>query len=171
MLSNRRSAEGETAACEEDVQCKILHYKLCGRGLATNHRLQFCGWRGSLASIHELTRTENFRIRTPPLSVAGLVIFTKVAKIGGFFKFTALPLQDQTMHANESCHFCSSCALVLKTAESFGIHCLAVDIWLAEYGLRRISGTTYLHCSLPWERYVVFKLKPWNFLHMFNSIK
>ena len=89
MLSNRRSAEGETAACKEDVQWKILHYKLCGRGLAANQRLQFCGWRGSLASIHELTRTENFRIRTPPLSVAGLVIFTKVAKIGGFFKFTA----------------------------------------------------------------------------------
>ena len=71
--------------------------------------------------IHKLTRTENFRIRTPPLSVAGLVIFTKVAKIGGFFKFRALPLQDQTMHANESCRFCSSCALVLETAESFGI--------------------------------------------------
>ena len=28
MLSNRRSAEGETAACKEDVQWKILHYKL-----------------------------------------------------------------------------------------------------------------------------------------------
>jgi len=97
--------------------------------------LQFCGGCGSLASIHELTPTENFRIRTPPLSVAGLVNFTKVAKIGGFFKFTALPLQDQTMHANESCHFCSSCAPVLETAESFGIHCLAVEIWLAEYGL------------------------------------
>ena len=89
-----------------------------GHGLTANPRLQFCGGLGSLASIHELTRTENFGICTPPLSVAGLVIFTKVAKIGGFFKFTALPLQDQTMHANESCHFCSSCALVLKTAET-----------------------------------------------------
>ena len=27
MLSNRRSAEGETAACKDDVQWKILHYK------------------------------------------------------------------------------------------------------------------------------------------------
>jgi len=171
MLSNRRRAEGETPACKADVQWKILHYKLCGRWLTANQRLQFCGWRRSLASIHELTWTENFRIRTPPLSVAGLVIFTKVAKIGGFFKFTALPLQDQTMHANESWHCSSSCALVLEIAESFGIHCLTVEIWLAEYGLRCISGTTYLHYSLPWERYVVFKLKPWNFLYMFNSIK
>jgi len=170
MLSNRHCAQEETFACKGDVHGKILHYKLCGRGLAANQRLQFCGWRGSLASIHELTRTKNFRISTP-LSVAGLVIFTKVVKIGGFLKFTALPLQHQTMHANESCHSCSTRALVLETAESAGIHCLAVDIWLAEYGLRRISGTTYLHYSLPWERYVVFKLKPWNFLHMFNSIK
>ena len=104
MLSNRCCAQEETSACKGDVQGKILHYKLCGCGLAANPRLQFCGWRGSLASIHELTWTENFRIRTPSLSVAGLVIFTKVVKIGGFFKFTALPLQDQTMHANESCH-------------------------------------------------------------------
>ena len=149
MLSNRRRAEEETSACKGGVKGKILHYKLCRRGLTANPRLQFCGGRGSLASIHELTQTENFRIRTPPLSVAGLVIFTKVAKIGRFFKFTTLPLQDQTMHANESWHFCSTHSLVLETAESAGIHCLAVEIWLAEYGLRRISGTTYLHYSLP----------------------
>jgi len=70
-------------------------------------------WQWYQLGIHELTRTAKFWIRTPPLSVVGLVIFTKVVNIGGFFKFTALPLQDQTMHANESCHFCNSCALVL----------------------------------------------------------
>jgi len=115
MLSNRRYAQGKhlRVRCKQDVQGKILHYKLCGRGLTANPRLQFCGRRGSLASIHELTRTENFRIHTPSLTIVGLVIFTKVVKIGEFFKFTALPLQDQTMHTNESYHFCSSCALVL----------------------------------------------------------
>jgi len=96
MLSNSRHAEGETPACKGDVQWKILHYKLCRRGLAANPRLQFCGGLGCLASIYELTRTENFGICTPPLSVAGLVIFTKVAKIGGFLKFTALPCHCKT---------------------------------------------------------------------------
>ena len=81
MLSNRRRAQGATPACKGDIQGEIIHYKLCGRGLAANQRLQFCGGRGSLASIHELTQTENFRIRTPPLTVAGLVIFTKVVKL------------------------------------------------------------------------------------------
>ena len=61
MLSNRRCAQEETSAFKGDVQGKILHYKFCGRGLTANPRLQFCGGRGSLASIHELTRTENLR--------------------------------------------------------------------------------------------------------------
>jgi len=138
MLSNRRRAQGATPACKGDVQGEILHYKLCGYGLTANPRLQFCGRRGSLASNHELTQTENFRIRTPPLTVAGLVIFTKVVKTGGFFKFTALPLQDQTMHANESCPFCSTRSLVLETAESAGIHCLAV-----EYGWQNMASGAY----------------------------
>ena len=67
----------------------------------------------------------------------------------GFFQFTAPPFRNQTTYVNESCQFCSIRALVLETAESFGIHCLAVDIWLAEYGLRRypalLISTIALH--------------------------
>jgi len=160
MLSNRRRAHGRgTPTCKGDVQGKILHYKLCGRGLTANPRLQFCGGHGSLASIHELTRTENFQIRTPPLSIAGLVVFTKVVKTGGFFKFTALPLQDQTMHANESCHFCSSCALVFKLQRTLEYLVLSTKYrWLS-----MASGaypTLLISSIASHERYIVFKLKP-----------
>ena len=43
MLSNRLRAQGGTPACKGDVQGKILNYKLWGRGLTANPRLQFCG--------------------------------------------------------------------------------------------------------------------------------
>ena len=114
----RRNAEqqapcsGGTPVCKGDIQRKILHYILCGHGLTANPRLQFCSGRRSLANIHELTLTGNFRIRTPPLSVAGLVIFTKVVKTGGFFKFAAqarqwiLPFLQQLCFSIINCKEC-----------------------------------------------------------------
>ena len=47
-----------------------------------------------------------------------LAIIANMGKIGRYLKFTALPFQNQTMYVNESCQFCSTCALVLETAES-----------------------------------------------------
>jgi len=83
MLSNKCRAHGRgTSMCKGGVQGKILHYKLSGRGRTANPRLQFCDRHGSMANIHKLTRIEHFRIHTLPLSVAGIVIFTKVVNTG-----------------------------------------------------------------------------------------
>jgi len=72
-----------------------------------------------------------------------LVTFAEFGKTGWFLKFTALPFRNQTMYANESYKFSSIYALVLETAGSTGIPCLAVKIWVAQYGLWHMSDSSH----------------------------
>ena len=129
---------GETPVCKGDVQGKILHHKLCGRGLTANPRLQFCGGRGSLASIHELTRTENFRIRTTPVTVAGLVILTKVVKIGG-------------SSSSQPCHCKTKLCMRMNVASSAAHTCSSSgncrELWNTLFSCRDLGGPIW-HLAL-----------------------